>query len=133
MTLEISLWCLPFLVIIFETEASPRAFMCLSPRRDFLLATLPQSPNRWRVAVMVVLLAVSLISTHDLGSYARVTIGFLVTSLTKALLPIAQFGWVSSSRKSPSCSKFLPFKNYGGHLETFNATDIFSILPQICA
>ena len=34
---------------------------------------------------MVVLLEVSLISTQDLCSFARVTIGFLVTSLTTSL------------------------------------------------
>jgi hypothetical protein len=38
-------------------------------------------------------------------SYVRVTIGF----------PIAQFGWVASSRKSLGGSKLFPFKNDGGH------------------
>ena len=28
--------------------------------------------------------------------------------------PIAQFGQVASSRKSPGCPKLFPFKNYGG-------------------
>ena len=36
---------------------------------------------------MVVLLEVSPISTEELWSFVRVTIGYLVTSLTKALLP----------------------------------------------
>ena len=36
---------------------------------------------------MVVLLEGSLISTEELWSSVRVTIGFLVASLTKALLP----------------------------------------------
>ena len=36
---------------------------------------------------MVVLLEVSPISTEELWSSVRVTIGYLVTSLTKALLP----------------------------------------------
>ena len=49
---------------------------------------------------MVVLLEVSPISTQDLCSSTRVTIGFLVTSLTEA-----------SSRKSPGL-KLCPFKNY---------------------
>ena len=31
------------------------AFMCLSLRRGFRLVTLPKSPDRWSVAVMVVL------------------------------------------------------------------------------
>jgi hypothetical protein len=45
-----------------------------------------------------------------------VTIGFLVTSLTNALLPlIAQFGQAASSRKSLSGSKCFPFKDDGGH------------------
>jgi hypothetical protein len=37
---------------------------------------------------MVVLLEGSPISTEELWSSVRVTIGFLVTSLTKALLPL---------------------------------------------
>ena len=68
----------------------------------------------WSAVEMVVLLEGSLISTEELWSSVRGTIGFLVTSLTKALLPpIAQFGRVASSRKSLGCSKLLPFKNDG--------------------
>ena len=52
---------------------------------------------------------------EELWSYVRVTIGFLVTSLTKALPPIAQFGKAASSRKSLGGSKLLPFKNDWGH------------------
>ena len=56
------------------------------------------------------------ISTEELWSSVRVAIGFLLTSLTKALLPkLAQFGRVASSRKSLGGSKLLPFKNDGGH------------------
>jgi hypothetical protein len=36
---------------------------------------------------MVVLLEGSLITTEDLWSSVRMTIGFLITTLTKALLP----------------------------------------------
>jgi hypothetical protein len=79
---------------------------------------------------MVVLLEVSPISTEELWSSFRVTIGF---SLTKALLP--QLLSLASSRKSLGGSKLLPFKNNGGHcvlglsmLQTF-----FVTLPQICA
>ena len=43
--------------------------------------------NRWSAAEMVGLLQGSLIATEDLWSSVRVTIGFLITSLTKALLP----------------------------------------------
>ena len=51
----------------------------------------------------------SSISTKDLWSSARVTIGFLVTPLTKAVLP-----QLLSLARHPGCSKLLPFKNYGG-------------------
>ena len=64
---------------------------------------------------MVFLLEGFPISTEELWSSVRVTIGFLVTSLTKALLPIAQFGRAASSRKSLGGSKLGPFKNYGSH------------------
>ena len=51
-----------------------------------LLSGYSEASPQWSLAVMVVLLEVSPISTQDLWSSARVTIGFLVTSLTKALL-----------------------------------------------
>ena len=85
---------------------------------------------------MVVLLEVSPISTRDLRSSARVTIGFLVTSLTKALLSsIVQFGQTASSRKSFGCFK-LPFKIYGGYCALGNlqcSRIVFCSLPLICA
>ena len=59
---------------------------------------------------MVVLLEGSPISTDKLWSSVRVTIGFLVTSLTKALLPRL----LSLAGKSLGGSKAFPFKN-GGH------------------
>ena len=62
---------------------------------------------------MVVLLEGSLISTEELWSSVRVTIGFLVTSLTKALVP--QLLSLASSRKGLGGSKLLPFKNDEGH------------------
>ena len=43
------------------------------------------------------------------------TIGFLVISLTKALLPRLLSGQATTSRKSLGDSKLLPFKNDGGH------------------
>lgn len=52
--------------------------------RGFRLATRPYSPNG--VAVMVVLLEDSPISTQDLWSSARVTTGFLITSHIEAFL-----------------------------------------------
>ena len=64
---------------------------------------------------MVLLLEGSPISTQKLWSSVRVTIGFLVTSLTKALLLRLLFGQAASSRKSLGGSKLLSFKNDGGH------------------
>ena len=55
---------------------------------------------------MVVLLEGSPISTEELSSSVRVTIGVLVISPTKALL---------SRFLSLGVSKLLPFKNDGGH------------------
>ena len=56
------------------------------------------------------------ISTEELWSSVRVTIGFLVTSLSQGPSPpIAQFGRAASSRKTLGGSKLLPFKNDGGH------------------
>ena len=61
--------------------------MCLLLRSGFRLATLPYRPDWWIAAEMVVLLEGSPLSTEERWSSDRVTIGFLVTSLTKALLP----------------------------------------------
>ena len=51
-------------------------------------------------AEMVILLEGSPISTEELWSSVRVTIGFLVTSLTKALLPqlLSLVGWPGLGR-----------------------------------
>ena len=62
--------------IRLENLVSKRAVMCLLLTIGFRLATLPQRPDWWSAAEMVVFLEVWM------GS-----IGFLVTSLTKALLP----------------------------------------------
>ena len=65
---------------------------------------------------MVVLVEGSPISTEEVWSFVRVTIEFLVTSLTKALLPpIAQFGWV------PALGRVLVVPN-GFHLRMMEAT-----------
>ena len=60
---------------------SRRAVMCLFLRSGFVW------PDLWSAAEMVVLLEGSPISTEELWSSVRVTIRFLVTFLTKALLP----------------------------------------------
>ena len=83
---------------------------------------------------MLVLLEGSPISTEELWSPVRVTIGFLVTYLTKANFPpIAQFGLTASSRKSVGGFKLIPFKNDGGHcvLGTFNDAEIW-YPPDLC-
>ncbi|KAI3354616.1 hypothetical protein L3Q82_019120 [Scortum barcoo] len=61
--------------------------MCLLLRSGFRLASLPYRPDWWIAAEMVVLLEASPLSTEVRWSSDRVTIGFLVTSLTKALFP----------------------------------------------
>jgi len=68
-------------------ESSRRAVMCLLLRSGFRLATLPYRPDWWIAAEMVVLLEGSPLSTEKRWISVRVTIRFLVTSLTKALLP----------------------------------------------
>ena len=56
-------------------------------RSGFRLATLPYEPDWWIAAEMDVPLEVSPLSTEERWSSDRVTVGSLVTSLTKALLP----------------------------------------------
>ena len=77
---------------------------------------------------MVVLLEVSPISTEELWSSVRVTIGFLVTSLTKALLPR-----LPSLAGRPALERVLVVPNFF-HLRmteaivflgTFNAAEMF--------
>jgi hypothetical protein len=64
---------------------------------------------------MVVPLEGFFISTEELWSSVRVTIGFLVTSLTKALLP-RLFSLAGQPALGSLCgSKLLPFKNDGGY------------------
>ena len=86
---------------------------------------------------MVVLLEVSPISTQDLWSFARVTIGFLVISLNKTVLPrlLSLAGWNNSRKSFLEVAKLLPFKNYGGHcgLGNLQCRGFFFCLPQICA
>jgi hypothetical protein len=57
-------------------------------------------PDWWSAAKIVVLLEGSPISTEELWISVRVTIGFLVTSLTKAFLPrlLRLAGWSSLGR-----------------------------------
>ena len=66
---------------------SRRAVMSLLLRSGFCLATLPYRPDWWSAAEMVVLLEGSPLFTVQRWSSVRVTMGFFVTSLTKALLP----------------------------------------------
>ena len=82
-------------LLVTAAEKHPNSMMLPPPcftgltilRSSLHLATLPYRPDRWSVVEMVVLLEGSPISTEELWSSIRVTIGFLVTSLTKVLLP----------------------------------------------
>ena len=105
--------------------------MCLLLRSCFLLATLPQRPDWWSAAEMVVLLEGSPISTEELWSCVRVTIEFFDTSLTKALLPrlLCLTGW-------PALERVLVVPNFFHwrmieatvFLGNFNAADIWEIV-----
>ena len=72
---------------------------------------------------MVVLLEGSPISTEELWSSVRVTIGCLVTTLTKALLPRLLSLVRQPTLGSLGASKLLPLKNV--LLGTFDATEMF--------
>ena len=107
---------------------SSRAVMCLPLRSGFRLATLPYRPAWWSAAEMVVLLEGSPLFTEQRWSSVRVTIGFLVTSLTKTLLPR-----LLSLAGRPTLGRVLVVPNFF-HLwmmeatvliGTFNAADIF--------
>ena len=86
------------------------------------------------VAVMVVLLEVSSISTQKLWSSTRVTTGFFITSLTKALLP-----WLLNLAGLPALGRVLDVPNFfhlrimkaPGLLGTFNAAGYFVAFPQV--
>ena len=108
---------------------------CLLLRSGFRLAILPNRPDWWSAAEMVVLLEYSSVSTEELWSSVRMTIGFLVPSMTKALPHIAQFGQVASSRKSLGGSKLLQFKNDGGHCvlgDLHDAKMFWYTSPDLC-
>jgi hypothetical protein len=83
---------------------------------------------------MVVLLEVSPISTGE--SSVSVTMGFLVTSQMKALLPRLLRLAGRPALLSLGGSKLLPFKNDGGHCVLGDiqcCRNVFGTLPQICA
>ena len=93
-------------------------------------------PDWWSATEMVVLLEDSPISTEELQSSVRVTIGFLVTSLTKALLPR-----LLSLAGRPALGRFLVVPNFFHlrimeatvFLRTFNTADIFWYpSPDLC-
>ena len=69
-------------VIVFQVPFGKLQAGCQLPFTEEWL-----SSDWWNAAELVVLLEGSPISTEELLSSVRVTIGFLVTYLTKALLP----------------------------------------------
>ena len=76
---------------------------------------------------MVVLLEGSPISTEELWSSVRVTIGFLVTSLTKVLLlRLLNLAWW------PALGRVLVVPNFF-HLRMMEAIVFLVPFPQICA
>ena len=77
----------------------------------------------WSAAEMVVLLKGSPISTEEIWSSVRVTIGFLVTSLTKAVLPR-----LLSLAARPALGRVLVVPNFF-HLKmmSFNAAEMFLV------
>ena len=105
-------------------------------RSGFRLATLPQRPDWWSAAEMVVLLEGPPITTEELWSSVRVTIRFLVTSLTKAFL-----SQLLSLAGHPALGRVLVVPNFF-HLRmmentvilgTFNAEKMFWYpSPDLC-
>ena len=100
--------------------------MSLSLSRGFYLATLPQNPDWWSVAVMVVLLEVSLISTQELWSSARVS-----SSRGPRLLSLT--GRPALGRV-PVVPNFFHLRIMKATvlLGTFNTAEMFFCLPQDC-
>lgn len=62
---------------------------CVFLLRSGRPVTLPYRPDWWIAAEMLVLLEVSPLSTEELWSSGGEAIMFLVTSLTKVLLPLS--------------------------------------------
>ena len=90
----------------------------------------------WSAAEMVVLLEGSPISTVELWSSVKVTIGYLVTSLSKAFLPR-----LLSLAGRPALGRFLAVSNFihlrmmeaTVFLGTFNAAEMFLYpFPDLC-
>ena len=85
---------------------------------------------------MVVLLEGSPISTEELWSYVRVTIGFLVTFLTKALLPrlLSLAEWPALGRVMVIPNLFYSrMVEASMFLGTFNAAEMFWYpSPDLC-
>ena len=85
---------------------------------------------------MVVLLEGSPISTEELWSSVRVTIGFLIPSLTKALLPqlLSLAGWPTLGRALVIPNLFhLRMMEATVFLGTFNAVEMFWYpSPDLC-
>ena len=83
---------------------------------------------------MVDLLEDSPIAKEELWSSVRVTIGFFIISLTKALLPrlLSLAGWPGLGRVLV-VPNFFHFRKMEAivFLGTFNAADIFGTLPEI--
>lgn len=87
--------------------------------------------NVKKLQLQEIVLRVLLIPRPDLWSSTRVTIRFLVTSLSKALLPRL----LSLARRLTLRGVLVVpnFFSYGGYNALENITFFFRILPQICS
>lgn len=99
-----------------------RVFLCFFAENDL---------NVKKLQLQEIVLCVLLIPRPDLWSSTRVTIRFLVTSLSKALLPRL----LSLARRLTLRGVLVVpnFFSYGGYNALENITFFFRILPQICS
>lgn len=84
-----------------------RPFRCLPLRTGFRLGTLSQSSDRCRAASMADLQELSTICMQDLWSSARLTFGFLVTSIIRTFIPsLIPLLWLPALRRVWMLPKF---------------------------
>lgn len=79
--------------------------------------------------MIIVLLELSPISTQDRWSLAN----YLVLGHLSHQGPVALFGQIASSRKSPGHPKLLSFKNYRGHCTLVNikcSRNVLWVVPR---
>ena len=100
--------------------------MWLLQRSGFRLHTLPWRPDWWSAAKQIFRLEGSPISTEDLWSSVRVTIGFLVTALLPRLLSLARRSTLGRVLVVPNFFHLIMMEATV-FLGTFNAADSRSV------